>query len=173
MLRLASPPPSVWRGGVARAAGTHRRCWNLLRPSTDPLHQTNKTAESERLRKANGGGPWTDAMRAAFAEIKAGVTPVRPADKAGGARPAARGALMGGGGATQVDCHGRAGDVVFYHSRLGHHAGQNYSVNIRQAVLTRLSQTEESLPDHALLPSADIWSGWSERVRAAATTARL
>ena len=33
-----------------------------------------------------------------------------------------------------VDGAGKAGDVVFYHSRLGHHAGQNYSARIRMAV---------------------------------------
>ena len=70
------------------------------------------------------------------------------------------------------------GDVIFYHSRLGHHAGQNYSKNIRLAVLTEFALTPEALPE--LLSEAclrgDIWYGWSRRVQAAAaeaTTARL
>eukprot|EP01052_Picozoa_sp_SAG31_P020027 SAG31_NODE_1486_length_8148_cov_6.234439_10_plen_306_part_00 len=80
-----------------------------------------------------------------------------------------------------VDCWGDAGDVVFYHSRLGHHAGQNYSSNIRLAVLTEFALTPEALPDSQLRSQAclcnDIWYGWSGRVRRAAdaeaATARL
>ena len=128
-------------GGFSVWPGTHRRCWNLLRPSTDPLHQTNKGPEAAAKRKA-AGGPFTARMKAEFAAIKAEVAP--------------------------VDCHGRAGDVVFYHSRLGHHAGQNYSGNIRQAILTRLSKTEDSLPEAVLHQTDDMWLGWSNRVRAAA-----
>ena len=79
-----------------------------------------------------------------------------------------------------VDCAGKMGDVIFYHSRLGHHAGQNYSKNIRLAVLTEFALTPEALPDNELRSEAclrgDIWYGWSRRVQAAAaeaTTARL
>ncbi|MDE0025176.1 MAG: phytanoyl-CoA dioxygenase family protein, partial [Spirochaetaceae bacterium] len=38
-------------------------------------------------------------------------------------------------GTPPVECHGKAGDVVFWHHRLGHMAGHNYSSRIRQAVL--------------------------------------
>lgn len=81
-----------------------------------------------------------------------------------------------------VDCAGKAGDVVFYHSRLGHHAGQNYSASIRLAVLTEFALTPQALPDSQLRSAAcmreDIWYGWSGRVRQAAndqaaTAARL
>eukprot|EP01048_Picozoa_sp_COSAG05_P008272 COSAG05_NODE_622_length_8291_cov_19.484985_10_plen_318_part_00 len=71
-----------------------------------------------------------------------------------------------------VDCAGKAGDVIFYHSRLGHHAGQNYSASIRLAVLTEFALTPTALPDSQLRSAAcmrgDIWYGWSCRVRRAA-----
>eukprot|EP01052_Picozoa_sp_SAG31_P051544 SAG31_NODE_12287_length_952_cov_1.281360_1_plen_76_part_00 len=50
----------------------------------------------------------------------------------------------------------------------GHHAGQNYSDNIRQAVLTRLSHTADAQPAELLFQTEDIWFGWSTRVREAA-----
>ena len=74
-----------------------------------------------------------------------------------------------------VDCAGKEGTVIFYHSRLGHHAGQNYSASIRLAVLTEFALTPQALPDDELRSEAclrgDIWHGWSGRVRAAAATA--
>ena len=36
---------------------------------------------------------------------------------------------------TYVDCHGQAGDIIFWHHRLAHAAGHNRSRQIRQAVL--------------------------------------
>jgi hypothetical protein len=59
-----------------------------------------------------------------------------------------------------VDCHGDAGDVVFWHHRLGHSAGHNRSANIRQAVLydfkhKDLAQLQE-LPPHE-----DMWADWA------------
>ena len=58
-----------------------------------------------------------------------------------------------------VDLHGSAGDVVFWHHRIGHMAGHNYSRQIRQAVLydyrkTDLAQTQEEPP------CADMWRDW-------------
>ena len=50
--------------------------------------------------------------------------------------------------------------VVADHSRLAHMAGNNYSDNIRQAVLIRFSKTAASLPDSEVLDHArhnDIW----------------
>ena len=74
-----------------------------------------------------------------------------------------------------VDCAGKEGTVIFYHSRLGHHAGQNYSASIRLAVLTEFALTPQALPDDELRSEAclrgDIWHGWSGRVRAAAAAA--
>ena len=119
--------------------GSHLRCWDLLRSSGDRLHQANKDHGAAELRKL-AGTPYTTQMRAEFDRIKADTVP--------------------------VDCHGQEGDVVFYHERLGHHAGQNYGTNIRQAVLTRLSKTEESVPDPlADVRARDPWLTWSERVR--------
>jgi ectoine hydroxylase-related dioxygenase (phytanoyl-CoA dioxygenase family) len=61
-----------------------------------------------------------------------------------------------------VDAYGPAGTVVFYHSRLVHERGQNYSDNIRQAVLMRFGKTAEALPEEQCLEHArtnDIWCG--------------
>ena len=92
----------------------HRRCWHLLRPATHPLHQANKStagiAAREELKKAGKSySPYTDDMLAELEAIKHSLAP--------------------------VDCHGRAGDVVFYHSRLGHHAGQNYRYGCRVQII--------------------------------------
>jgi len=59
-----------------------------------------------------------------------------------------------------VDCHGDAGDVVFWHHRLGHSAGHNRSGNIRQAILYDFNHKDlahlEALPPHA-----DMWTDWA------------
>lgn len=57
------------------------------------------------------------------------------------------------------DCHGNAGDIVFWHHRIGHAAGHNYSGQIRQAVLydfrkTDLSETQEEPPQE------NMWRDW-------------
>ncbi|MCB0090781.1 MAG: phytanoyl-CoA dioxygenase family protein, partial [Caldilineaceae bacterium] len=59
-----------------------------------------------------------------------------------------------------VDCHGNAGDVVFWHHRLGHSAGHNRSRQIRQAVLfdfkkKDLAEIQESTPPE------DMWEDWA------------
>ena len=63
-----------------------------------------------------------------------------------------------------VDCHGSAGDVLFWHHRLGHMAGHNYSARIRQAVLYDFRRTDleevQGLP-----PPQDMWRDWSEELR--------
>jgi hypothetical protein len=65
-----------------------------------------------------------------------------------------------------VDCHGAAGDVVFWHHRLGHMAGRNLSdpPHIRQALLYDFCKTDL---DQTRLdpPQADMWRDWSEEVR--------
>ena len=58
-----------------------------------------------------------------------------------------------------VECYGNAGDIVFWHHRIGHAAGHNYSQQIRQAVLydfrkTELEQTQEEPPNE------DMWRDW-------------
>ncbi len=59
-----------------------------------------------------------------------------------------------------VDCHGDAGDVVFWHHRLGHSAGHNRSTNIRQAVLYDFKHKDlETLQE--LSPHANMWTDWA------------
>ena len=67
-----------------------------------------------------------------------------------------------------VDCYGAAGTVAFYHSRLAHSAGSNYSSAIRQAVLIRFAKTRAAMPDAECLEHArtnDLWREWSDVVR--------
>ena len=60
----------------------------------------------------------------------------------------------------RVDCHGRAGDVVFWHHRLGHSAGHNRSRNIRQAVLYDFKKKDlEALQE--LPPHENMWKDWA------------
>ena len=67
---------------------------------------------------------------------------------------------------TPVDCHGDAGDIVFWHHRLGHAAGHNRSRQIRQAVLYdfRKKDIEQTVD---VPPHEDMWHDWSEEVRSA------
>ena len=58
-----------------------------------------------------------------------------------------------------VETHGGPGDIVFWHHRIGHAAGQNFSNQIRQAVLydfckKDLEQTQEEPP------CEDMWRDW-------------
>lgn len=63
-----------------------------------------------------------------------------------------------------VDCWGSAGDVVIWHHRLVHSAGENHSSVIRQAVLADFNRTDldRLRPDP---PQADMWRDWSDAVR--------
>jgi phytanoyl-CoA dioxygenase PhyH len=65
---------------------------------------------------------------------------------------------------TPVECYGHAGDIVFWHHRLAHMAGHNYSSVIRQAVLADFWKLEL---DHyrTLPPHEDMWQDWSAAVR--------
>ncbi len=126
-------------GAFAVWPRSHLRCWNLLRDSADKLHQANKEVGAADLR-ALAGTPYTMQMKVEFDRIKADTWP--------------------------VDCYGSVGDCIFYHERLGHHAGLNYSATIRQAVLTRLSKTADSVPDPLVdVRAGDIWLTWSDRLQ--------
>ncbi|MEM7033873.1 MAG: phytanoyl-CoA dioxygenase family protein [Chloroflexota bacterium] len=58
-----------------------------------------------------------------------------------------------------VDCHGQAGDIIFWHHRLGHSAGHNRSKNIRQAVLYDYRRRDlDDLLDSS--PQPDMWRDW-------------
>ena len=63
-----------------------------------------------------------------------------------------------------VDCYGKAGDIVFWHHRLGHMAGHNYSDRIRQAVLYDFRRRDlADIEDEP--PSQDMWVHWSHEMR--------
>jgi len=64
-----------------------------------------------------------------------------------------------------VECHGDAGDIVFWHHRLAHSRGHNSSCQIRQAVLYdfRKKDIERTAEEP---PQEDMWRDWSEEVRA-------
>lgn len=64
------------------------------------------------------------------------------------------------------ECHGTAGDIVFWHHRLAHAAGQNYSDQIRQAVLADF-WTQDMGQLRTKPVSADMWEDWSEAVQRA------
>ena len=58
-----------------------------------------------------------------------------------------------------VDCHGQAGDIVFWHHRLAHAAGNNRSRQIRKAVLGDLGRTD--LEHTKNEPRCeDMWRDW-------------
>ena len=63
-----------------------------------------------------------------------------------------------------VECYGRAGDIVFWHHRLAHMAGHNYSSTIRQAVLADF--WNEALDTNRTAdPQGDMWRDWSPEVQ--------
>ena len=58
-----------------------------------------------------------------------------------------------------VDCHGGAGDIIFWHHRLGHSAGHNRSKRIRKAVLCDFCKKDlEKTTDEP--PCEDMWRDW-------------
>lgn len=65
---------------------------------------------------------------------------------------------------TPVECWGRAGDIVFWHHRLAHMAGHNYSSVIRQAVLADFWKLELD-QYRAAPPDGDMWRDWSGAVQ--------
>ena len=63
-----------------------------------------------------------------------------------------------------VGCWGKAGDIVFWHHRLAHMAGHNYSSVIRQAVLADFWKPE--LDEYRTWPvSEDMWKEWSAAIK--------
>jgi len=58
-----------------------------------------------------------------------------------------------------VDCYGNAGDIVFWHHRIGHSAGHNRSCQIRKAVLYdfRRIDLEQTMEEP---PCEDMWRDW-------------
>ena len=58
-----------------------------------------------------------------------------------------------------VDCHGSAGDIVFWHHRIGHSAGHNRSGQIRQAVLYDFRR-QDLLETQDEPPPSDMWRDW-------------
>ena len=65
-----------------------------------------------------------------------------------------------------IECHGQAGDIVFWHHRLAHAAGQNNSDQIRQAVLADF-WTEDLDYLRTKSVAADMWDDWSEALQRA------
>ena len=66
------------------------------------------------------------------------------------------------------DCHGPAGTVVLWHTKILHIAGQNASDDvIRQATIYGFKKTPESVPDALVVDNTDgdIWRDWSDEVR--------
>ena len=117
--------------------GSHRKCHAFL--TTSKSGRRNGYSAPADKKKNLSGGPdnrptWAAGMQEAWEWCQDNIVP--------------------------VDCWGKAGTVVFYHSRLAHHASNNYSDNIRQAVLIRFAKSRQSLPDDEVLEHAranDIW----------------
>ena len=66
---------------------------------------------------------------------------------------------------TPVDTHGQAGDIVFWHHRLGHMASPNTSDQLRQAVLYDFLKNNIGEIQHQPLQE-DMWHDWSDEMRA-------
>lgn len=63
-----------------------------------------------------------------------------------------------------VECHGKAGDVVFWHHRTAHMAGHNYTNTIREAVLADFWRRDfDQLRGQSV--ELDPWADWSEEVQ--------
>ncbi|MEE2659543.1 MAG: phytanoyl-CoA dioxygenase family protein [Candidatus Latescibacterota bacterium] len=63
-----------------------------------------------------------------------------------------------------VDWYGKAGDILFWHHRIGHMAGYNYSRRIRQAVLG--DYCKHGIETMQLeSPGEDMWRHWSDGIR--------
>ncbi len=65
---------------------------------------------------------------------------------------------------SSVECHGKAGDVVFWHHRIGHTAPPNRTGRIRQAVLYDFRKV--GLAEYQdRRPTKNMWYDWSEELR--------
>ncbi len=58
-----------------------------------------------------------------------------------------------------LECTGNAGDVVFWHHRLAHMAGQNISRNLRMAILYDFKVLNFDYT-HEEPPKPDMWQAW-------------
>ena len=56
-----------------------------------------------------------------------------------------------------VDCYGQAGDIVFWHHRIGHSVGHNRSKRIRQAVLYDFKKKDLMVDEP---PCDNMWRDW-------------
>ena len=67
-----------------------------------------------------------------------------------------------------VDCYGDAGDIVFWHHRMGHMAGHNHAEPpaIRQALLFDFCKTELDRM-RCDPPQTDMWRDWGDELRQA------
>ena len=87
--------------------GSHRKCHAFL--TTSKSGQRNGYGKAAAEKKNLSGGPdpnptWAANMKEARDWCNENIVP--------------------------VDCWGKSGSVVFYHSRLAHHASNNYSDNV-------------------------------------------
>ena len=62
-----------------------------------------------------------------------------------------------------VDCFGSEGDVIFWHHRLAHMAGHNYSNKIRLAVLGDYIRTDLD-ENRSRPPQKNMWQDWSKEL---------
>lgn len=65
-----------------------------------------------------------------------------------------------------VDCYGKAGDIVFWHHRIGHTASPNRTNRIRQAVLYDYRKVDLGAYQDRK-PTKNMWYDWSEETRRA------
>ena len=61
--------------------------------------------------------------------------------------------------------NGEAGDIVFWHHRLGHMASPNISGQLRQAVLYDFHKAD-MVQTQLEPPQQDMWRDWSGEIRA-------
>jgi hypothetical protein len=67
-----------------------------------------------------------------------------------------------------VDCHGPAGTVVLWHTKILHIAGQNTTSDVlRQATIYGFTKTTASLSDAMAVDNTngDIWRDWADGIR--------
>lgn len=70
------------------------------------------------------------------------------------------------GDTAPLECHGEAGDIVFWHHRLAHAAGVNQTATMREAILADFWKTDLD-ECRAEPPHADMWHDWSPALREA------
>ena len=63
-----------------------------------------------------------------------------------------------------VDCYGLEGDVIFWHHRLAHMAGHNYSNKVRLAVLGDYIKKDLD-ENRSKPPQENMWQDWSNELK--------